>query len=79
MSKLNLNKQTLMKLSDAQAQNIVGGGQERSNDKKGDCRYSRKHSTTTSDTCAVTGIGYCEAKSRISEEPGFSSEPVREG
>ena len=64
MSKLNLNKQTLMKLSDAQAENVVGGrlGPDRSNRLGGDCRYSRKHATTTSDTCAATTIGYCEPK-----------------
>lgn len=70
MKKLKLNKETVIKLSDAQAANITGGGIDRSNRKKGDCRYSRKHDTTTSDTCAVTTIGYCEAKAIA--EPGLA-------
>jgi hypothetical protein len=61
MKKLKLNKQTVIKLSDAQASNITGGGIDRSNRRTGDCRYSRNHDTTTTDTCAVTGIGYCNA------------------
>ena len=61
MKKLKLNKEVVNKLSDAQANNIVGGGIDRSNNKKGDCRYSRNHDTGTTDTCAVTGLGYCNA------------------
>lgn len=62
MKKLKLNKETVIKLSDAQASNVIGGGVDRSNRKKGDCAYSRRHDTGTSDTCAVTTIGYCEAR-----------------
>jgi len=44
---LNLDKQTVIKLSANEVNSIQGGGYKRSNRRQGDCKYSRCHPGST--------------------------------
>lgn len=44
--KLNLNKQTVIQLSPQEANAVNGGGYTRSENRHGQCKYSRNHPRT---------------------------------
>ena len=78
--KLNLNKQSLIRLSSEETAHLVGGGINNSNNKGGACKYSRNHPKV--EICVdadgdphecVTG---CVAKAAAVKRPASVS-PVR--
>lgn len=57
--KLNLNKQTIVKLTNAETNAINGGGPTRSEARNGDCKYSRKHPVIIACDCGDVAIVGC--------------------
>ena len=52
--KLDLGKQSVVRLNEDETQSIYGGGKARSKRRSGDCAYSRKHGDSATEWCEGT-------------------------
>jgi|GEM_PF-1749324 hypothetical protein len=57
MKKLKLNKIKSIGLNDSELSNVIGGGEARSDRRRGQCSYSRKHGQRLDPCGETTGCG----------------------